>query len=352
MTSAGASYEVVVIRANSDDVRAGESLASRRVQTRGAAVRRDAPAGRRSAAGRAAPPAPARGAAAVRAARGPGGCAGRGGRRLVARRRLRGGRRPGRPRRGVPAGRAQEQLDVGTERVGRVGRARGRGGRGRPRPVRRRRGPVGRRGPHGALRGGPGARRRPGGGVVPAGVRAPAHARRPRRADRAAADPSARRRPTRRARRHPRAGAARPGAAAAPGAGTDVLGRRARLLRGGRAGVDRGLRRPGLRHVRRRARRPGRRLRGRLPAGEVQQQQRLSCGPRTRASSASRPCSPTPAGSAPAVRSARRCWPGRPSRATRRVVTDWRAPNLLSSRAWPALGFRPTFLRLHRLLGH
>ncbi len=34
------------------------------------------------------------------------------------------------------------------------------------------------------------------------------------------------------------------------------------------------------------------------------------------------------------------------------VVTDWRAPNLLSSRAWPALGFRPTFLRLHRLLGH
>ncbi len=34
------------------------------------------------------------------------------------------------------------------------------------------------------------------------------------------------------------------------------------------------------------------------------------------------------------------------------VVTDWRATNLLSSRAWPALGFRPTFLRLHRLLGH
>ena len=33
-------------------------------------------------------------------------------------------------------------------------------------------------------------------------------------------------------------------------------------------------------------------------------------------------------------------------------VTDWRATNLLSSRAWPALGFRPSFLRLHRLLGH
>jgi GNAT superfamily N-acetyltransferase len=34
------------------------------------------------------------------------------------------------------------------------------------------------------------------------------------------------------------------------------------------------------------------------------------------------------------------------------VVTDWRATNLLSSRAWPALGFRPTYLRVHRLLGY
>ncbi len=33
------------------------------------------------------------------------------------------------------------------------------------------------------------------------------------------------------------------------------------------------------------------------------------------------------------------------------VVTDWRETNLLSSRAWPALGFRPSFLRLHRLIG-
>lgn len=33
-------------------------------------------------------------------------------------------------------------------------------------------------------------------------------------------------------------------------------------------------------------------------------------------------------------------------------VTDWRATNLLSSRTWPALGYRPSFLRLHRLLGH
>ena len=29
------------------------------------------------------------------------------------------------------------------------------------------------------------------------------------------------------------------------------------------------------------------------------------------------------------------------------VVTDWRATNLLSSRTWPQLGWRPTFLRLH-----
>ncbi|HYN75763.1 MAG TPA: GNAT family N-acetyltransferase [Candidatus Limnocylindria bacterium] len=35
----------------------------------------------------------------------------------------------------------------------------------------------------------------------------------------------------------------------------------------------------------------------------------------------------------------------------RSVVTDWRATNLLSSRIWPRLGFRPTFLRLHRLIG-
>lgn len=32
------------------------------------------------------------------------------------------------------------------------------------------------------------------------------------------------------------------------------------------------------------------------------------------------------------------------------VATDWRATNLEASRAWPALGFRPTFLRLHRAI--
>ncbi len=34
------------------------------------------------------------------------------------------------------------------------------------------------------------------------------------------------------------------------------------------------------------------------------------------------------------------------------VVTDWRATNLQSSRAWTGLGFVPTFLRLHRHLGY
>jgi GNAT superfamily N-acetyltransferase len=33
------------------------------------------------------------------------------------------------------------------------------------------------------------------------------------------------------------------------------------------------------------------------------------------------------------------------------VATDWRVPNLQSSRFWPARGFRPTFHRLHRMLG-
>jgi GNAT superfamily N-acetyltransferase len=35
----------------------------------------------------------------------------------------------------------------------------------------------------------------------------------------------------------------------------------------------------------------------------------------------------------------------------RTVATDWRAANLLSSRTWPRLGFRPSFLRVHRLIG-
>ncbi len=34
------------------------------------------------------------------------------------------------------------------------------------------------------------------------------------------------------------------------------------------------------------------------------------------------------------------------------VVTDWRVTNLLSSRAWPRLGFVETFLRLHRHIGY
>ena len=34
------------------------------------------------------------------------------------------------------------------------------------------------------------------------------------------------------------------------------------------------------------------------------------------------------------------------------IATDWRVTNLLSSRAWPSLGFVQTFHRLHRMLGH
>ncbi|HWI53857.1 MAG TPA: hypothetical protein VNT01_17095, partial [Symbiobacteriaceae bacterium] len=30
------------------------------------------------------------------------------------------------------------------------------------------------------------------------------------------------------------------------------------------------------------------------------------------------------------------------------MITDWRSTNLLSSRAWPRLGFRPTHYRLTR----
>lgn len=42
-------------------------------------------------------------------------------------------------------------------------------------------------------------------------------------------------------------------------------------------------------------------------------------------------------------------WAGRAGYRT--VVTDWRSANLLSSRTWPRLGFRPSFLRLHRRVG-
>ena len=34
------------------------------------------------------------------------------------------------------------------------------------------------------------------------------------------------------------------------------------------------------------------------------------------------------------------------------IATDWRETNLLSSRAWRGLGYRDTFVRLHRLVGH
>jgi ribosomal protein S18 acetylase RimI-like enzyme len=34
------------------------------------------------------------------------------------------------------------------------------------------------------------------------------------------------------------------------------------------------------------------------------------------------------------------------------IVTDWRETNLQSSRAWRGLGYRDTFTRVHRLIGH
>lgn len=34
------------------------------------------------------------------------------------------------------------------------------------------------------------------------------------------------------------------------------------------------------------------------------------------------------------------------------IAVDWRAVNLLASRAWPGLGFRPSFVRVHRLIGY
>lgn len=34
------------------------------------------------------------------------------------------------------------------------------------------------------------------------------------------------------------------------------------------------------------------------------------------------------------------------------IATDWRETNLLSSRSWRALGYRDTFVRVHRLVGH
>jgi ribosomal protein S18 acetylase RimI-like enzyme len=34
------------------------------------------------------------------------------------------------------------------------------------------------------------------------------------------------------------------------------------------------------------------------------------------------------------------------------IVTDWRVTNLLSSRTWPRIGFRNTFVRLHRVVGY
>ncbi|MEO6205436.1 MAG: GNAT family N-acetyltransferase, partial [Mycobacteriales bacterium] len=34
------------------------------------------------------------------------------------------------------------------------------------------------------------------------------------------------------------------------------------------------------------------------------------------------------------------------------VCTDWRSTNLSADRAWPALGYQTSFLRLHRNVGY
>ena len=85
--------------------------------------------------------------------------------------------------------------------------------------------------------------------------------------------------------------------------------------------VGGGLRRPEVRHLRRRRRRAGRRLRDRLLDRPSPACTRGSCGPTTPGSSASRPCSRRPGAPASAGRSARPCSTGRRPRAT-----PWSSP--------------------------
>ena len=71
---------------------------------------------------------------------------------------------------------------------------------------------------------------------------------------------------------------------------------------------------------------------------------------RRRRSSASRPCCRSTEARALDGCSARRSLAWARETGRRRVVTDWRMTNLLASRAWPRLGFRPTFYRLFRAI--
>ena len=64
------------------------------------------------------------------------------------------------------------------------------------------------------------------------------------------------------------------------------------------------------------------------------------------------PCSQKRAASASAALSARRVTAWALEKGYPSLVTDWRETNLLSSRAWRGLGYRDTFTRVHRLVGH
>ena len=163
--------------------------------------------------------------------------------------------------------------------------------------------------------------------------------------------PAGRRDPPGRPRRPRRARAARPRASRAPGALARLLALRAADARGGAGRVGRGLRRPALHDVRRRAGRRGRRLRDRAARSRCRRLHRglaLPAGAGFLGFAAVLP-EARGAGVGRAARRGRARLGARDER-LRWVVTDWRMTNLLSSRAWPRLGFRPTFYRLHRAI--
>ncbi len=261
-------------------------------------------------------------------------------------------RYPRRRRRRLPDRDAARGSELGPERLGRGRRACRRARRGRSRPLRTGRGALGRGGPHVALRDRARVRRRARRRMVPPRLRAAARPRGPRGSRDAADRGTGRRRdPPPHARRHRRALAELELALPAHQQLSPVFSPLAPPdVRGGDGRVGGGLRRPGLRHLRRRRRRPRRRLRGRLLDRPCPAATRESCARTTRASSASPPSCPRLA--APAIGQALGTtvldWAAAEGYGA--VVTDWRATNLLSSRTWPQLGWRPTFYRLHRAI--
>ena len=150
-------------------------------------------------------------------------------------------------------------------------------------------------------------------------------------------------------RRHRRPRRARAGTPGPSGALTGLLGRAAAAVRGGEGRMGGGLRQPGVRHLRGGAGRPRGRLRSRLLGAESS----LHTG-------IARPDDAAHLGFAAVLEDARGAGVGKALGTTvldwataegyRAVVTDWRATNLLSSRTWPQLGWRPTFLRLFRAI--